>query len=184
MALAREMNLSLEPIHLRREDPRIRKADEGSKVADSDDWSIDQLTFAYFEKFFEFTIDLFADHKNAKVGRFYSNFYCEGSLGIEALAHSWERETAWICPPVSLLHQVLRKISSTEVLAGVLIVPNWPTASFWPSIFEPDQTLKKPFVKVEVIRPYIIQNDNARNKALKGYTAAGCLALFIDSEQI
>lgn len=37
MDLAKELNVVLLPIHLRREDPRIRVADAGSRVRDSDD---------------------------------------------------------------------------------------------------------------------------------------------------
>ena len=37
--ICKKLNLAIIPIHLQREDPRIRIADEGSKIPDSDDWS-------------------------------------------------------------------------------------------------------------------------------------------------
>ena len=46
MTLAKELNCCIQPIPLFREDPQIQIADEGSKAPDSDDWSVDEHTFA------------------------------------------------------------------------------------------------------------------------------------------
>jgi len=78
---ARRLKISLVPIHLRREDPRIKIADAGSKSADSDDWSIDNESFKRLERRFgKFTVDLFANEANHKVDKFYSAYYSPGPM--------------------------------------------------------------------------------------------------------
>ena len=134
LSIARESNLHLVPIHLRREDPRIQMADAGSKIPDSDDWSVDDETFKELERQFgPFTIDLFAEENNFKVGKFYANYKCPSAHGVNAFCHSWDNENAWICPPVKKIIQVIKKIQLTRG-SGLLVVPEWPTASFWPFI--------------------------------------------------
>ena len=100
LILARSLNCTLQPIHLLRDDPRITIADAGSKAPDTDDWSVDQATFTWLSRELgPFTIDCFADESNKKVPRFFSNFLCPTSLGIDAFSHSWDYENCWICPP-------------------------------------------------------------------------------------
>jgi hypothetical protein len=58
LALARKLLITIIPIHLRREDPRIQIADAGSKSFDSDDWSIDKESFENIQgKAGQITID-------------------------------------------------------------------------------------------------------------------------------
>jgi len=159
---ARMLNMSIIPIHLLRDDPRIKVADAGSKHSDSDNWSIDSTTFNRIsEQYGPFSIDLFADQSNKKVTRFYSNYHCPTSIGIDAFCHSWDGEVAWICPPVKLIIQVIRKIKLTKG-KGVLICPKWPTARFWPILF-PQGKVTAPFSDVIEISPLILQNQHARS---------------------
>ena len=134
MEICQKLKIRIFPIHLRREDPRIQKADEGSKTADTDDWQVDLATFKKFDSDMHFSIDLFASDKNSQCKRFYSNFWCTGTLGIDAFCHDWDRETAWICPPIKLVLKVIRKIKISKI-KGLLFVPEWQTADFWPEIF-------------------------------------------------
>jgi hypothetical protein len=162
LKLARQLNVCIVPIHLLRDDPRISLADAGSKCPDSDDWSVDNETFnSISENYGPFTIDLFADQSNKKVDRFYSNFACPTSIGVDAFCHNWDNEVAWICPPVKLVIQTIRKIKSTKG-KGVLICPKWPTARFWPVLF-PRGNITEPFTHVAEISPLILQNQRARS---------------------
>ena len=80
LSLTRNLNIRIIPIHLLRSDPRIQIADDGSKFPDSDDWSVDNQTFSNLrDSIGEFTIDIFADSKNTKTKRFFSNFWCQGT---------------------------------------------------------------------------------------------------------
>jgi hypothetical protein len=38
MVLCKKLNIRIIPIHLLRDDPRIKVADDGSKMTDTDDW--------------------------------------------------------------------------------------------------------------------------------------------------
>jgi len=162
LCIAKQLRIRIVPIHLLREDPRIKVADAGSKCPDTDDWSIDPKSFGWIQNNFEkFTIDLFADESNHKVERFYSNFLCPSSLGIDAFCHSWDNEVSWICPPVNLIIHVIRKIKETHG-KGVLVVPQWPTARFWPILF-PKGKLAFPFFRTLEFQPTILQNQRARS---------------------
>jgi hypothetical protein len=173
---ARHLNLTIVPIHLRREDPRIKIADAGSKSLDSDNWSIHSQDFAMLAlEFGPFTVDLFADDTNHKVGKFYSEFFTPLAAGVDALAHDWSNEHCWVCPPVKLLIKVIRKIRQ-QSCSGVLIAPEWHTGKFWPFIMKADGHPVSPFKRVIRFRPYIIQNGDARS-SLRGRPHFAMLAL-------
>ena len=177
LSLARALNCTLQPIHLLRDDPRIAIADAGSKAPDTDDWSIDQASFAWLNKELgPFTIDCFADESNKKVCRFFSNFLCPSGLGIDAFSHSWDQENCWICPPVKSILSVIKKLSIVKG-RGVLIVPKWTTASFWPFLFPDGVNLTPIFQGSMEFNPDICQNQRARS-VISGKTPFPFLALF------
>ena len=169
MLIARDLNIQIIPIHLLRDDPRIKVADDGSKTTDTDCWSVDMETFQTINAAFKFSIDLFASDKNAKCKRFYSNFFCEGTSGIDAFAHNWSGEMAWACPPIALIIQTIRKIRQTK-MSGVLLVPEWPTADFWAELFDSKANLKKPFQEVTTCRPFIVQEVHDRRSPFSGHS--------------
>ena len=158
MQICQEMKIRIIPIHLRREDPRIKLADSGSKVQDTDDWSVDFETFERLNNEFQFTIDLFATDKNSKCERFYSNFYCPGTWGIDAFAHCWDGEVAWICPPIKDIPKIVQKIKAAK-MAGLLYIPEWPTSDFWLEIFGKKGELLPPFRQIKTSRPFLIQKE-------------------------
>jgi hypothetical protein len=92
MVLCKKLNIRIIHIHLLRDDPRIKVADDGSKMTDTDDWQVDYETFQKINKRYRFTIDLFASDRNTKCPKFFSNFYCAGTFGIDAFSHSWVNE--------------------------------------------------------------------------------------------
>ena len=180
LRLAQALNVVLNPLHLKREDPRIKVADAGSRVRDSDDWSIDSMTFqALAKEFGPFTLDPFADCSNAKTERFFSDFLCPNTMGINAFAHSWDHENVWLCPPTSKIIPTIRKIRNS-VLSGVLIVPDWKAAPFWPMLF-PSATNNNSFIKnVRQIYPIIVQNQRALSP-LSGKTPFSFLLIQIQN---
>ena len=174
------MKIRIFPIHLRREDPRIQKADEGSKTVDTDDWQVDLATFKKFDSDMHFSIDLFASDKNSQCKRFYSNFWCIGTLGIDAFCHDWDRETAWICPPIKLVLKVIRKIKISKI-KGLLFVPEWQTADFWPEIFNQTQKPKHPFTHFQICRPFLMQENFDYRSPFSGQSKFNFLVLFFDN---
>ena len=135
--------------------------------------------FATFQKInalMHFSIDLFASYKNAKCKRFYSNFWCQNTLGIDAFCHDWSGETAWICPPVRCITRVIQKIKKSTI-CGVLFVPEWQTADFWPQIMDQDQKPKHPFTQIDIHRPFLIQEDFHFRSPFTGFTEFNFLAV-------
>lgn len=107
-------------------------ADFFSKLGDCDDWKVSDEVFQHFEaKWGPFSIDLFANHKNKRSERFYSKFFVPETSGVDAFRFSWENEKAWAVPPFSLVPQFLAHFHAHGKEA-VLVVPHWPSASFWP----------------------------------------------------
>ena len=158
MLSCQRLNIRIIPIHLRREDPRIQLADEGSKVVDTDDWQVDMPTFQELDGSMNFSIDLFAAEWNAKCPRFYSNFWCRNTLGIDAFCHDWDGEVAWVCPPIKSVLKTIRKIRLSK-MCGVIFVPDWQTSDYWSEIFDREKNLKAPFTRVTKGRPFIIQRQ-------------------------
>ena len=68
-----------------------------------------------------------------------------GCSGVDALAQDWRDEIKWVCPPVSAIVPSVRALSSCSG-HGTLIVPQWPSAYFWPFLHESSSQFKS-FVK-------------------------------------
>ena len=117
MIQCKRLNIKIIPIHLLRDDPRIKIADDGSKTVDTDDWQIDDETFKKNQDKYNFTIDLFASDRNSKCKKYYSNFYCTNTSGIDAFSHSWDEEVAWICPPAHIqeITRIVRKLKISRM---------------------------------------------------------------------
>jgi hypothetical protein len=69
----RELQFSIEPVWVSRDNPFLQKADALSKGIDSDNWAISGADFDDLAvRFGPFTVDLFATGLNAKCNRFYT----------------------------------------------------------------------------------------------------------------
>ena len=113
------------------------RADAVSRLADSvdvDDWGLTQGFFSLINnRWGPLTIDLFANFYNAKCDRFYTMFYSPDSLGVDAFKFSWAGENALMVPPVTKIGMVLRHAELCRC-KGVLVVPLWTSAVFWPML--------------------------------------------------
>ena len=108
------------------------RADLLSRFVDKDDWSVNPSVFRVTDaKWGPHTIDRFASHCNAQVPMFNSKFSSLGCSRVDALAQDWLDENNWVCPPVSAIVPFVRALSSCSGY-GTLIVPQWPSAYFWP----------------------------------------------------
>ena len=125
------------------------------------------------------TVDLFADESNFRVKKFFANYRTPSAAGVNAFCHSWDQENAWICPPGKKVIQVVRKIRLTKG-KGLLIVPEWPTAVYWPFIMDTNGDPKEPFKQVVKFRPKVVQNQRARSP-ISGSPSFGFLALHYDN---
>jgi hypothetical protein len=183
--LSSELQVHIEPIHVLRQDPRIQVADAGSRILDSDNWSIDLPSFQELNVEFHFDIDMFADSKNARCKKFCSLYYNNDTSAIDAFSINWNSlGCMWICPPVSALIRIHKRIleSSCE---GVLVMPVWKTSSFYTLFFEKnDLQPKRPFQLVKLWSPYICQNENTKNTALFGQVNFQFAALYFNQKML
>ena len=67
------------------------------------------------------------------MSKFYSKVPSVGSSGINAFAQDWRFDVNFICPPVKLIPAVIHHLSIQQC-RGVLVIPEWRTAIFWPLI--------------------------------------------------
>ena len=108
------------------------KADLLSRFVDKDDWCVNPSVFRLLDaKWGPHTFDRFATYCNAQLPRFNSKFASPGCSGVDALAQDWSSENNWICSPVSLIVDSVRHLMSCSG-RGTLIIPEWPSAHFWP----------------------------------------------------
>ena len=80
-----------------------------------------------------FTLDCFASNLSHKLPRFFSKYWCQGTYGIDAFAYNWSEENVWLVPPQTLIPKVLAHCALCKA-KGVLIVPKWISAPYWPMI--------------------------------------------------
>lgn len=108
-------------------------ADYYSKIGeDFDDWGLSLSLFDMIQsRFGIFSIDWFASEHNTKVERFFSRYWNTACLGVDAFTVSWAFEHGLFVPPISLVTRVLRKMMIDHA-KGVLVIPLWRSAAFWP----------------------------------------------------
>ena len=150
--------ISLQILHLPREDPRIQAADVGSRSFDKDDWGVDSASFSVLQSRFlpdGFSLDPFASPSNARCSRFFSRYAYPGSLATDAFSVSWSDECLFICPPIGKLIPTWKKIASSLNSRGVLVFPAWKTATFWPVIFPDGSHSTWPAQSVHSFDPFI-----------------------------
>ena len=161
--------------------PRVENqiADQISKLSDSDGWAIDLETFEHIEsKFGRFTVDRFADNLNYKVECFNSRFFCPGTSQVDAFASSWCDGFNWLCPPIKLIGRAIRHLQVSGG-RGVLFVPEWRSAYFWPLLTN-DGLYFRPCIKdFLLLQPYFFSNCSGRS-VFSGFTNFRCYALLMD----
>jgi hypothetical protein len=110
------------------------EADALSKMVDTDDWGISQHIFDYLNKAYgPCTIDIFASNLSHKVKKFYAKYWCVGAQGVDAFAYSWTNNFCWMVPPPNLTSKVLSHCKRCKS-KGLLIIPKWKSAFFWPTL--------------------------------------------------
>jgi hypothetical protein len=130
----RSYDIVLIPVWVPRE--LNKRADALSRKAytDCDDWQVSSGKFRYLDKLWgPFTIDRFATDRNAKCLRFNSKVWCPGTEAIDSLSVVWHSEVNWLVPPPNLALSVIKKLLN-ENSTGVLIVPVWKSAPYWPML--------------------------------------------------
>ena len=79
------------------------------------------------------SVDCMATFFNAKVEKFFSRFWNPGSAGVDFFVQSLESENCLVVQPVVLIARLLHYLKVQRALA-TLVIPFWPSSSFWPLI--------------------------------------------------
>jgi len=177
--LCKKLKCTIEPLHLLREDDRIKQLDDLSKYRDSDNWSIDDRSFTALHNEFHFETDVFADANNARVKRFLTKNFELGAYAVDAFSNPWPG-MCWLCPPTSLLKRVAKRIRQSRC-KGILLLPVWPASDFYIDFFGKNNSVKDPFVFIRYVNPYIFQNENARCTTLFGVTLFKFAVLYFNT---
>jgi hypothetical protein len=115
------------------------EADALSKFLDPDDWAVQPHIFELLNnRHGKFTVDVFASNVTSQIPRFYSKFWCKGTLGVDAFAYNWGMENCWLVPPPKLVPMTLKHMKACKA-HGVMVVPRWQTSSYWPLIHNGEQ---------------------------------------------
>ena len=126
-------HIHIEPEWIPREQNEL--ADYYSRMVDNDDWMLNPATFNWLNSFWgPNTVDRFASATNAQLPRFNSRFWVPGSEAIDSFTCCWANDNNWWCPPIYLIPRVIRHAQGNKA-KGTLIVPQWPSAPFWPLLF-------------------------------------------------
>jgi Reverse transcriptase (RNA-dependent DNA polymerase)/RNase H-like domain found in reverse transcriptase len=109
-------------------------ADMLSKQVDYEDYSI---TSEFFQQICELVpcipvTDCFANNLNAKTKSFFSNSYCPGTLGVNCFNYDWKLiGPVWLFPPPRLIGKTVAHLKTCNG-EGLLLVPQWENAYFYP----------------------------------------------------
>jgi len=117
-----------------------------SGIIDYDNWSLHPELFQALDKKWGLhTIDRFASYFNTQLPRFNTRFCNSGSERVDTFICDWQGANTWWYPPVYLVPRVLCHAQTNAIRA--LVVPKWPSASFWPVLFTAGGKLSLPGVQ-------------------------------------
>ena len=131
--LALERNNFLSSAHLPGKQNIV--ADRESRVFnDRTEWMLHQGVFQKLSQLWgPFEVDLFASRLNKQISTYVSWKPDPGATAVDALSIVWIKKPFYAFPPFALIHRCLQKIIVDEA-EGVIIVPMWPTQTYYPRI--------------------------------------------------
>ena len=82
-----------------------------------------------------------------------------------AFSFRWDNENNWLFPPPKLIPRVLQHLAFSKA-EGTLIIPEWPSAHWWPLIYQEKGCFTNEVRKFLVIHP----TKNAFLPAVPGFS--------------
>ena len=95
---------------------------------DGTEWQLNPKVITRFGKP---DIDLFASRLNHQLTKYISWHPEPNAIAIDAFTICWSDKFLYVFPPFSLLNKVIAKICRDKA-KGILIVPKWPTQTWYP----------------------------------------------------
>lgn len=103
---------------------------------DRTEWKLNHDIFCKLkDRLLKPDIDLFASRLNFQMKPFVSWIPDPEALAIDAFTQDWSKWLIYAFPPFSLLQKVLNKWQRDRA-EGILIVPKWPTAVWYPQMLK------------------------------------------------
>ena len=99
---------------------------------------------------------MFATLSNSHLPRFMSPIPELRALAVDALSQDWQGRSMYMFPPFPLLNKVMQKLRSTQVAEVILVVPWWPSQSWFPHL--PRLCVEHPLV-LPYHRDFLSQQD-------------------------
>ena len=145
-------------------------ADIGSKSFDSSSFSLNFESFAALLEFFPergLDVDVMAEHWNRKSQHYFSKNLDPFSCGTNFFAQDLNRNLFYYCfPPAGLITPAILHFAKFQA-SGLLLVPVWPSSSFWLSVCPDGRHLAGWAVRFLRFRPGIISDINIRSTTFK-----------------
>jgi hypothetical protein len=142
-----------------RKDERMVEADNASRMFDYDDFGVNAKDYATIIDWagYPMNFDLFASSKNTKCQNFAVRFAENGRQDwVNAFALNWQSlGEVYACPPPGLIVPVLRQFAAQKAI-GILVIPAWNTAKFWPILAPEGRHFIKMMVRYMQFSPKLV----------------------------
>ena len=147
--------------------PEIKICDDISKSFDSSEYKSSAADFEFLQKRFgPFCLDLFASPFSHLFKPFCSIYLCKDTVAVDAFTVDWGHLTnGFFHPPVGVVTRVLKQAQSTEA-KGVLIVPVWESADYWPVIVHLVWNGK--LIELTRFRPFLLAAQWVKSEMFRG----------------
>ena len=136
-------------------------ADLASKSIDRDDFMLHPDIFAALDTLLTDSVHF----RSRQLPRFNSRWANPCSKGVDAFSFRWDNENNWLFPPPKLIPRVLQHLAFSKA-EGILIVPEWPSAHWWPLVYQGNDCFINEVRKFLVIHP----RKNAFLPAVPGFS--------------
>jgi hypothetical protein len=157
--VCREKNIKLRVEWRPREDARMVEADLASRMFDTDDYGCSEKDFEKIIEWARFkpTFDLLASPSNAKCVNFAVRFPENNRRDwVNAFTLNWKiLGEVFACPPPGLIIPVLRQFAIQKA-TGILMIPEWKSAKFWPVICPDGEHFLNMFVRYMRFSPKLV----------------------------
>lgn len=175
-----EFDIKIYPKWTPREDVHLQLADTGSKMNISkEEYGVSHEDFINIQEVLGMrcTIDGFASSKSRRTYKFISICPQIESMDVDFFMHNMSSAEIYYChPPVNCIKRVLSKLIQYTNVRILLVVPIWPSYSYWNSLI--DTGYFNWFIKdYFIFRPWFV--SFSERGMFRGYKPFPMLALNI-----
>ena len=165
--LAHEYDIRLSCIWMPHTSTEIMVADDLSKNFDSSEYKLSPQDFAMLcQRFGPFCLDLYASPFSHLFKPFCSRFLCKDTAAVDAFTVDWSSLTnGFFHPHVGLITRVLKHAQYVKA-KGVLIIPVWESADFWPVIVH--LVRAEQLIELSQFCPYLVAAQWIESNVFKG----------------